>query len=326
MCAATAAARPAALAFALLAARAAAFVPGNALYTSHVRVPPAPPGPRQGAAAQVPPPRRRAPGPAMAVPSSPDERNAHFMSLAAKSNLARFAQAQITLDGVNVMVPYHLAKDVESYTQWMPLCTSGVPTERGPTGETTKCMIAFEVDTKTFFGRLGDNVSYFMALTPPHQIGTNQAQASVVTDSEAGFAFGERIRYDWVFTMNETAPGEYRTEVALSLFLHIKSFPLALIWDAMEEELARRLLQAFEDRARSMETIPSFELGGAAKTPAPMHAAATKDKFAVAANQGKAAIRANSENLAMATRTIVRENRRKDKSRWNPVFRRNSAR
>lgn len=198
----------------------------------------------------------------MASPSDSDGRSAQYRKLAAQNGLARFLQVRKALDGVNVMVPYHMMKDVEAYPQWMPLCTGGVSTERGLDGETTQCRVAVGLETGTFLGTLGDNVSYSMTLVPPRQVSRGQAQARVVFDTgSAGFAYGERIVYDWAFTMTETFPGKYKTLVSLDLFIQVKASPYAMIWDAVQQPLTGRMLRAIEERAQSLAgAVPDFEL------------------------------------------------------------------
>eukprot|EP00392_Amoebophrya_sp_AT5.2_P008114 g8133.t1 len=140
------------------------------------------------------------------------------------------------------------------------MCTSGKivgpidPQTKLPTG----CKVAFGIDTKTFLGVLGDDVAYELKLEAPRVVGGGKRgvkQARVVSDTgKNGFAYGDRLVYDWVFLSREEN-GTVETEVSLNLFLQVNSVMYLPIWDALQQVLTEQMLQAFEVEARKRSAL-----------------------------------------------------------------------
>lgn len=76
-------------------------------------------------------------------------------------------------------------------------------------------------------------------------------EARIIADTGAtGFAYGDRLIYDWVFVRNSQ---DDTTEVSLNLFLKVNSVLYLPIWDAMQQVLTEKMLQAFEARAKEIK-------------------------------------------------------------------------
>ncbi|CAD7966846.1 unnamed protein product [Amoebophrya sp. A25] len=185
-----------------------------------------------------------------------DETKREFQKLAAQDRLARFLQVRESLSEVPLNIPYAMMRDVDGYKHWLPMCTSGEVLARdAQSGEITKCKVAFGIDTRTFLGVLGDNVTYQIRTEPPKEIRPGVFQARVVSDTgEHGFAYGDRLVYDWVF-ISENG----NTEVSLNLFLQVNSSLYLPVWDALQKVLTEQMLQAFEKEARRRVALKGAE-------------------------------------------------------------------
>ncbi|CAD7957917.1 unnamed protein product [Amoebophrya sp. A120] len=206
-----------------------------------------------------------------------DRSKLEFQKLAAQeSKLARFLQVRTTLKDIDIGIVYDMMKDVETYPTWMPMCTKGTKLSD------QQVLVGFGIDTKTLLGTLGDDVKYDLVLSPPARSSSTSSglrtssstsseevdvggapdqvvsassskktnhdlEARVVSDTgKNGFAYGDRLVYDWVFFSS----GETReTEVALNLFLQVNSVLYLPIWDALQKVLTDQMLQAFEKEA-----------------------------------------------------------------------------
>ncbi|CAD7938170.1 unnamed protein product [Amoebophrya sp. A25] len=203
------------------------------------------------------------------VSSLADQTRREFQKLAAQDQLARFLQVRRMLPNFPIEVPFRMIKDVERYKDWMPMCTGGEILERDH-GLVKKVQVAFGIDTKTFLGVLGDNVTYEISVEEPQQVKGGVWEARVVADTGAkGFAYGERLVYDWVFIMRPSKQkgsssgsdgagessldgGSYDTEVSLNLFLKVNSVLYLPIWDSLQKVLTQQMLQAFEKHASTI--------------------------------------------------------------------------
>eukprot|EP00392_Amoebophrya_sp_AT5.2_P013182 g13295.t1 len=195
-----------------------------------------------------------------------DTTKREFQKMVAQDSLARFLQVRRKLASVPVEIPFEMIKNVEEYSTWMPMCTEGEVLETAssvvekissqgeeaaasPSSDValesvelpSKVKVAFGIQTNTFLGVLGDNVTYEMSIQPPRE---------VTRHLRGGFAYGDRLIYDWVFVRNSQ---DDTTEVSLNLFLKVNSVLYLPIWDAMQQVLTEKMLQAFEARAKEIK-------------------------------------------------------------------------
>ncbi|CAD7954135.1 unnamed protein product [Amoebophrya sp. A120] len=177
-----------------------------------------------------------------------------FQKLAAQDQLARYLQVRRKLKDMDIEIPFKMIRDVETYSQWMPMCTGGqkLP-DNVPAGAKPAVKVAFGIETNTFLGVLGDDVTYEMEVFEPTESaagpGSTTVEARIIADTGArGFAYGDRLVYDWIFISKDN-----ETEVSLNLFLKVNSVLYLPIWDTMQAVLTDKMLQAFEEHAKKIK-------------------------------------------------------------------------
>jgi len=194
-----------------------------------------------------------------------------FQRLAHTLKLARSLSQTFDVDA-DIEVPYHMIADLESYSQWMPWCTSGLVVPNGPDTpaatdgeEYIHGQVGFGFETGTFLGTLGDTVFYRVKVKPPpsrseapdrgdttdgdRSVGDRPIVCAVCADAVNGFTYGKRLVYDWRFT--SIGPG--KTRVELDMLFQAHNVLYMPIWDSMQNMVINNMLHAFRDRAEKIQ-------------------------------------------------------------------------
>jgi len=165
----------------------------------------------------------------------------------------------------DIQHPYNLIGDVETYPLWMPWCAAGkaLGQRNELTPDNRKCTydgeVGFGFDTGTFLGVLGDTVCYRITLVAPYQVvggrpkapdgGSAPLDAGQVIAACDGFAYGEKLVWDWRFT--EIRPGVTKCE--LDMLFQAKSVLYLPLWDSLKDMVVEKLLVSFKARCESLQ-------------------------------------------------------------------------
>jgi len=71
----------------------------------------------------------------------------------------------------------------------------------------------------------------------------------VVADAIDGFAYGDRLVYDWQFK----SVGPSKTHVELNMLFQARSVIYMPLWDSMQTMVITKMLDAFKRRAEEVE-------------------------------------------------------------------------
>jgi len=182
-----------------------------------------------------------------------------FQRLAISIRLARTLNLGTEVQA-DIAVPYHVIADIESYPLWMPWVTSGrfISPSTLVDPETNvgqrDCDIGMGFETGTFLGTVGDTIRYGLRMKPPTwgKVARKEPtvlSAQVVADAIDGFAYGERLIYDWRF--RQVSPRTTRVEV--DILFQARSVIFLPIWTSMKTMFIEKLLVAFKARAELLE-------------------------------------------------------------------------
>lgn len=175
-------------------------------------------------------------------PQGPHE----FELITRTQKLARALHVVRVLE-VSIDTPYEMISDMVTYPEWMPWCATGKMI--GQKGENEyEAEVGFGFDTGTFLGTLGDSVRYTVHIEPPFGSEMAERRARVLADNR-GFAYGERLAYDWRFRQ----VGESRTEVSLNMIFTAKTVLYLPVWDSMQKMVMGGMMQAFIQRAAKLD-------------------------------------------------------------------------
>lgn len=173
-----------------------------------------------------------------------------FQRLAYALKLARSLSIKCEVEAP-VSIAYMMIADITTYPTWMPWCTSGK--EIGDRGNAREFdgEVGFGFETGTFLGTVGDTVGYRLSVEPPQEDDAGAQRkptARVVADAVNGFAYGERLVYDWRF--QRLSPT--RTKVDLDMLFQARSVLYMPLWDSMQKMVITKMLQSFEKRAEHL--------------------------------------------------------------------------
>jgi len=207
-----------------------------------------------------------------------------FQRVVASEKLARCLNVTVEVDA-DIAVPYTLIANVETYPDWMPWCTSGkmLTSPEGEDGGDDlistgdfKGDVGFGFETGTFLGTVGDTVHYGIKTispgqrsspsTTPSSAASAESEGSaqeeevarvqprprhgrVVADAIDGFAYGDRLVYDWQFK----SVGPSKTHVELNMLFQARSVIYMPLWDSMQTMVITKMLDAFKRRAEEVE-------------------------------------------------------------------------
>lgn len=162
----------------------------------------------------------------------------------------------------DVEVPLGMIAELETYPLWMPWCTDGGLREKvdrsdgikshvdraGPDGEYNSGYATFGFETGTFLGTVGDEVAYRVGIQRPRPAPRGH-EGRVIADAVNGFAYGERLVYDWRF--RQITPT--RTAVQLDMYFQASGVLYLPIWDSMKDMVMNNMLHAFMKRAEALQ-------------------------------------------------------------------------
>lgn len=186
-----------------------------------------------------------------------EEEEAHeFQRLAHTLKLGRSLSVKCEVEA-DIDIPHSMIADLETYPNWMPWCTAGkvVGQKRDEvTDDGRECIyngeVGFGFETGSFLGTLGDTVKYrITSSTPGDNDNSVSPKARVMADAVDGFAYGEKLVYDWRF--KQLRPG--LTKVELDMLFQARSVLYMPFWDSMQNMVISKMLVAFKARAEVLQ-------------------------------------------------------------------------